>query len=279
MNDIGYIKVHRRIWNCPIWDDDEDRFDKRSAWIDMLLLANHAEKKIVLGNTEKLIERGQFHTSTVKLSERWHWNRRTVKKYLEQLERLEMITAEYTGKGTTITIVNYGFYQSSGNESAQDSAQHSAQQSTQQSAQQSAHEQEYKNIKEKDIPKGISKKKVYPYSEIVEYLNEKAEKRYQANTKDTQKYIKARIDEGFTVDDFKTVIDKKVVAWKGDPIMDDYLRPQTLFGTKFESYLNERPAEQKRQPAKQNSFNNFQNSIPIDIAAIEQIKLAQARDG
>lgn len=233
MNDIGYIKVHRRIWNCQIWDDEEDRFDKRSAWIDMLLLANHAEKKIVLGNTEKLIQRGQFHTSTVKLSGRWHWNRRTVKRYLEQLERLEMITAEYTGKGTTITILNYGFYQGSGNESAQDSAQ--------QSAQQSAHKQEYKNTKEKDIPKGISQKKGYPYKEIIEYLNQKAGKKYKPESKSSQKLIKARMDEGFTLDDFKVVIDNKTAQWKDDPKMCDYLQPSTLFAVNhFEDYLNHR---------------------------------------
>ena len=52
-----------------------------------------------------------------------------------------------------------------------------------------------------------------------------------------QKHIKARLSEGFTIEDFKTVIDKKCAEWLGTDY-EQYLRPQTLFGTKFESYLN-----------------------------------------
>lgn len=74
--------------------------------------------------------------------------------------------------------------------------------------------------------------------EIVEYLNEKAEKNFKHTSKSTQAHIKARLREGYTVEDFKTVIDKKVSAWWNDPKFNEYLRPQTLFNTKFESYLN-----------------------------------------
>lgn len=72
---------------------------------------------------------------------------------------------------------------------------------------------------------------------IVEYLNEKVGTSYRASSKNTVKHINARLTDGFTVDDFKTVIDKKCAEWKGTD-MEQYLRPETLFGTKFESYLN-----------------------------------------
>ena len=75
-------------------------------------------------------------------------------------------------------------------------------------------------------------------SEIISYLNEKTESMYKVSTKKTQSCIKARLTEGFTVDDFKTVIDKKCAEWIGDEKMEKYLRPETLFGTKFEGYLN-----------------------------------------
>lgn len=75
-------------------------------------------------------------------------------------------------------------------------------------------------------------------SEIISYLNEKTESMFKASTKKTQSCIKARLSEGFTVDDFKTVIDKKCAEWIGDEKMEKYLRPETLFGTKFEGYLN-----------------------------------------
>jgi uncharacterized phage protein (TIGR02220 family) len=76
-------------------------------------------------------------------------------------------------------------------------------------------------------------------SEIVDYLNEKLGTRYK-KSKSTTSQIKARLEEGHTVDDFKTVIDKKVRSWKDDPKMSQYLRPETLFRpSHFESYLNE----------------------------------------
>lgn len=75
--------------------------------------------------------------------------------------------------------------------------------------------------------------------EIVAYLNGKLGTRYRATTRSTSKHINARLREGYTVADFKAVIDKKVAKWKDDPKMSAYLRPETLFGAKFESYLNE----------------------------------------
>ena len=68
-------------------------------------------------------------------------------------------------------------------------------------------------------------------------MNEKAGTSYKENSKLTRRYISARLAEGFTVEDFKTVITKKVADWKGTE-WEKFLRPETLFGTKFESYLN-----------------------------------------
>lgn len=73
--------------------------------------------------------------------------------------------------------------------------------------------------------------------EIISYLNEIAGTKYKANSKTTVSHIQARLKEGFTVEDFKTVTDKQWEKWKGTE-WEQYMRPQTLFGTKFESYLN-----------------------------------------
>ncbi|MDT2832283.1 conserved phage C-terminal domain-containing protein [Vagococcus carniphilus] len=78
-----------------------------------------------------------------------------------------------------------------------------------------------------------------PYKEIVEYLNLKTSKKYKHSTNKTKSLIKARWNEGFRVDDFKKVIDNKCFEWIGNPDMAKYLRPETLFGNKFEGYLNE----------------------------------------
>jgi len=82
-----------------------------------------------------------------------------------------------------------------------------------------------------------------PYSEIVSYLNLKTGKSFKHTTKETQRFIKARFKSGFTVEDFFTVIDNQSGKWLSKPDMIDYLRPETLFGTKFESYLQTKPAE------------------------------------
>jgi len=94
---------------------------------------------------------------------------------------------------------------------------------------------------------------------IVDYLNERTGSHFKANTAETKKSIKARLKEGYTVDDFKRVIDSKVKDWADDDRMKDYLRPQTLFRpANFEAYLN--AANRPRQPDKKNKFNNYQQN-------------------
>ena len=80
---------------------------------------------------------------------------------------------------------------------------------------------------------------------VIDYLNKQAGTAYKASSKETRKLIGARMNEGFTEDDFKTVIDNKVAEWgkppkAGEKDMRPFIRPVTLFGTKFEAYLNQR---------------------------------------
>ena len=86
----------------------------------------------------------------------------------------------------------------------------------------------------------IDKEKDNIYKYIVGYLNEKTGKAFKDVNQKTRSHINARLKEGYTVEDFKKVIDIKVAEWKGTQ-QDLYLRPETLFGTKFESYLNTKP--------------------------------------
>ncbi len=87
---------------------------------------------------------------------------------------------------------------------------------------------------------GMGEKTSIPYKEIISYLNQQLKSTYRHTTPKTRDLINARYKEGFTLEDFKTVIDKKIKHWGINPDMIKYLRPETLFGTKFESYLNER---------------------------------------
>lgn len=85
------------------------------------------------------------------------------------------------------------------------------------------------------------------YKSITSYLNEKAGTSYKASSKKTKSLIHARLSEGFTVEDFKKVIDNKCADWLGTDYAQ-YLRPATIFGTKFESYLNAPIKKQTEAP-------------------------------
>lgn len=106
----------------------------------------------------------------------------------------------------------------------------------------------------------------YPYKEIIDYLNLKTGKQFSNKAKDARRHIHARIEDGYTVDDFKKVIDIKAAEWKDDPGMNKFLRPSTLFGNKFESYLNQKVFAKKQQ--KKNKFNNF-DSRNYDMSSLE----------
>ena len=97
------------------------------------------------------------------------------------------------------------------------------------------------------------------YSEVIKYLNEKANTNYRPSTKNTQSFISARLKEGFTVEDFKKVIDVKAKSWVGTDF-EKYLRPATLFGTKFENYLNE---ANKKAPVKIGAEKNIKTNGSI----------------
>lgn len=100
----------------------------------------------------------------------------------------------------------------------------------------------------------------YPYKDIVDYLNNKAGTSFRSTSKDTQKHIRARFEEGYTLEDFYTVIDKKCKEWgtpTGNKDMRPYLRPSTLFGSKFGDYLGA-VSEKKALTANNNNFERRQ---------------------
>ena len=84
----------------------------------------------------------------------------------------------------------------------------------------------------------VEQKSSIPYEKIIDYLNSKIKTNYKSSTNKTRELIKARFNENFTLEDFKKVIDKKSAEWLGTE-MEKYLRPETLFSNKFESYLNQ----------------------------------------
>ena len=108
----GWVSVHRQIQEHWLWA--EKPFSKGQAWIDMLMLANHEDRKFLLGNDLMEIKAGGFHTSEHKLAERWEWSQKKVHAFLELLEKDEMISVKRSHQGTTIFLINYANFQCGG---------------------------------------------------------------------------------------------------------------------------------------------------------------------
>lgn len=106
----GYVRIYRCIEDNVLFQDDEPD-NKKSAWYDLIVMANHKRKDILVGNTKIIVKRGQKFTSIRKLALRWHWSRNRVMRYLKLLENEEMIRIERVGNGTLLTLVNYGKFQ------------------------------------------------------------------------------------------------------------------------------------------------------------------------
>lgn len=100
---------------------------------------------------------------------------------------------------------------------------------------------EQSRTEQSPLPRDASKPRTpaqdIPYEEIISHLNQKAGSAYRATTKATQTHIRARWNEGYRLEDFQAVIDDRVSRWRHKPDMAGYLRPETLFGPKFEGYL------------------------------------------
>lgn len=109
--DLGWIKVHRSICDNFIWKKN-DPFDKRSALIDLFMMANHEDGEFAINSTDVIkIRRGQFFTSIENLAKRWHWSEGKVRRFLSLLVSANMIYKSGGQYGTLVTIVNYGKYQ------------------------------------------------------------------------------------------------------------------------------------------------------------------------
>lgn len=107
----GWISLHRSIEDH--WTFKEKRtFSKFEAWIDLLMMVNHKDNKILLGNELITVKRGQKITSIRKLCERWSWSNNKVKKFLNLLEEDGMLSVKSDTKKTVLTIANYDVYQS-----------------------------------------------------------------------------------------------------------------------------------------------------------------------
>lgn len=107
----GWILLHRKIQESKIWTAANQPFDMRSAWVDLLLLANHDDVETLFDYKPMIIKRGQYLTSVRKLSARWSWSKDRTLKFLRLLETERMIHRDSNNQRTLVTIENYDVYQ------------------------------------------------------------------------------------------------------------------------------------------------------------------------
>lgn len=145
----GWIKVHRQVMDHWIWEDAE-RF---KWWMEIILLTNHTDKKTVIGGELITIKRGTFHTSELKLSERWGVSRNRVRRFLQLLEDDDMISTKKTTNGTTIKVHNYGVYQGKNEEEKQPMKQPTKQRAEHPTEQQTEQQEDSGRYKTKNVKK------------------------------------------------------------------------------------------------------------------------------
>lgn len=108
----GWIKIDRSLAESDVWKAREP-FDIRSAWVDLLLMANFAPHDFISKGRTVHLEPGQLITSETILANRWRWSRGKVHRALKQLSEQGMILVNGTALGTTLTIVKWDFFQGS----------------------------------------------------------------------------------------------------------------------------------------------------------------------
>lgn len=231
MKPTGYILLHKQITENCLWEDKP--FARGQAWIDLILMANFKDGEMFTKGTIVPVKRGQVFRTIKFLSNRWGWSIKKTKGFLTLLENQKMVTTKGLPQGTLITIEKYESFQTLGTSKEPSQGISWDHQGT---------TKELQKNKERIKNKEETIKDIYSSecSEIVDYLNEMCGTSYRSSSRKTRSLIEARLKEGFTVEDFKTVIYKKGKQWMGDTKMCKFLRPETLFSNKFEGYLNEK---------------------------------------
>lgn len=235
MKNSGFVKIHRKILDNPVVVKDGETF---AIWLYLLLNATHKDTDVLFKGRRITMKPGQLITGILSISKKLKVNKDKVQRTLKSFENDKQIEQQTSNRNRLITIVNWVTYQKVDKQNDKQVINKCETDDKQMITN--------KNIKNVKNDKNIN---IY-IVEIVNHLNEKAETKYKPTTKKTQEKIKARLNEGFTLDDFIVVIDKKCDEWLGTEF-EKFLRPETLFGTKFESYLNQSNINAKHKTSRE----------------------------
>jgi uncharacterized phage protein (TIGR02220 family) len=224
----GWIKLHRSMkdhWLC----ENAEYF---KAWIIILLEVNHTSREVPIVNGFKTSVVSCGRSQSIKSLQGWAksfgtaWTVQKVRTFFKLLETQQMINTEGLPNSTRLTVCNYDNYQDTQQASNTVESQKpiGSQQASNTHLTTNNNDKNKENEKNKDI--------------IVDYLNDRARTNFRKTSSKTKKLIFTLLKENYTVQDFQSVIDSKVSDWGEDAMFRKFLRPETLFGSKFEGYLN-----------------------------------------
>ena len=113
-NNKGWISLHRQFEEHWLWNEKRV-FSKAEAWIDILMTTNHSPQKVVIKNALYTVKRGESLLSLKSWGLRWKWEKSKVRRFLDTLEKDEMITTKNETQTTRLIVCNYDNYQTLGN--------------------------------------------------------------------------------------------------------------------------------------------------------------------
>lgn len=239
--DNGYIKLYRKFLNSPIFQNE--KLLKIFTWC--LLKASYKQRDQIVGRKLITLKEGEFIFGRNKAAAELDIPASTVWDYMKFMESINIISIKSNNKYSVITIEKWGIYQGGENifDNKYDSIYNNKSITNKQQINTNNKDNNFNNENNKEI-----------YCRIINKLNESANKNYRNNTDKTIQCIEKRLKEGFTEEDFYKVIDNKCSEWLNDNHMNKYLRPQTLFGDKFENYLNQDTNNLESSNLKTKSF-------------------------
>jgi len=234
MAEEGWISLYRKIQNSFVWTDA----NQLKLWLLILMKANHSENKFLFNGKEISLSSGQMVTGRNAITLEFNNGVKPVQqvsgrqlwRWIKRFEKEQMLSIKSTSKYSIITVLNWGEYQQYDQQVSSKCPASVQLVSTN------------NNDNNKDNNTMSSKKdetEKVNYGALIKYLNEKTGRAFH-NTEANRKLVKARLNDGFTKQDFKLVIDYKATDWKDNKDMQKYLRPNTLFApSHFDDYLNE----------------------------------------
>ncbi|MBT2690985.1 conserved phage C-terminal domain-containing protein [Bacillus sp. ISL-47] len=235
----------RKIRGSPLWKSL--KATHRLVLIELLLQAQFQDNEVVRNGEILFLKRGQVATSYQQLVNDIGDKDVTVKVVRNAVGKLvkhNFLTKDEAKsrakKGLLLTIVNYEVYQDPQNYVAKEVIKETGSVRAKQ-GQSKGKAGAINNKEKKVINENI------PYSEIIHFLNEAGNKNFRSTGKHTRSLIKERWNEGFRLEDFKHVTKVKAEEWLGGQY-ESYLRPATLFGNKFEGYLNQQLIHKSKRP-------------------------------